>query len=189
MGRAGSGKGTQAEELKKYLEYKDQREVYHLESGQRFRDFIKEDSYASRLSNELNTLGKLQPEFLAVWAWVGELVRNLKENLHLIVDGTPRRLKEAEIFTNAMKFYKRPPISVVYLKVSDENSIERMKERGRADDKSIETIKERLSWFDRDVLPVIEYFKENPDIYTVYEIDGEKSIEDVHNDIVSKLGI
>jgi adenylate kinase family enzyme len=59
--------------------------------------------------------------------------------------------------------------------------------RGRVDDKNEEQVNGRLAWFDRDVLPVIEYFREN-DRYTLLEINGEQTIEEVHREILEKLG-
>lgn len=189
IGRAGSGKGTQAKKLQKYIESNDERKVFHLESGQRFRDFIDEGTYASKLSKSFQDEGKLQPEFLAIWAWGGELIRGVDNTTHLFIDGTPRRFHEAKMFTNALRFFGRKKVSVVYVDVSNDISVERMKARGRLDDTNIDTVMERLSWFDRDVLPVVDYFKKKAKMYTVHEIDGAQSIEDIHQEIVTKLGL
>ena len=52
IGRSGSGKGTQAGLLQKYIQKHDSTTpLVYLESGHLFRDFIQEDSCASRLSH------------------------------------------------------------------------------------------------------------------------------------------
>ena len=74
---------------------------------------------------------------------------------------------------------------VVYLKVSDEWAIERLLGRGREDDTE-ENIKERLSWFYNNTFPAIEYLK-NQSGHDYYEINGEQTVEEVHNDIIKCL--
>jgi adenylate kinase family enzyme len=48
-------------------------------------------------------------------------------------------------------------------------------------------VKSRLDWFDTDVVPVVEYFKSNTDVDFI-SVNGEQSIEEVHNELLSKLG-
>jgi adenylate kinase family enzyme len=77
-----------------------------------------------------------------------------------------------------MKFYKIEKPTVIYIKTSDEWCFARLKARGRGDD-SDEYIKSRLSWFEWNVVPAISYFYDNKD-YNFFEIDGERTIEEVH---------
>ena len=56
IGRSGCGKGTQAELLKKYLESK-KKEVFYLESGTRFREFIFASGHTANLSRALMEKG------------------------------------------------------------------------------------------------------------------------------------
>ena len=64
-------------------------------------------------------------------------------------------------------------------------SYTRMMERRRADD-TPEKIQNRLNWYEKDVLPSIEYFK-NKMGYNFIEINGEQMIENVHKDIIKAL--
>ena len=186
IGRSGCGKGTQADLLQKFLKEKDiNREIFYLETGHRFRDFISKPGYSNNLAKSIQENGGLQPSFLAVWIWSDILIKDLQQDQHLVIDGTPRKLGEAIIFNEAMKFYSRKP-NIVYMNVSRKWSEERLAERHRSDD-DLSAVKRRLDWFDSDVLPAIEYFKTNPDV-NFLDIDGEKSIDDIHADIVSKLG-
>jgi adenylate kinase family enzyme len=93
---------------------------------------------------------------------------------------------EAEVFTTAMEFYDRKPI-VIYIKVSRDWAIDRLTGRGRADDKSLEMITGRLDWFDEFTMPVVDYFKTSNQ-YTVLEINGEQTKEEVEREILQKLG-
>ena len=190
VARSGGGKGTQAKELIKYIKTKDDRNTFHLQSGKRIRDFLEESSYGSTLAKELSPKGELQPSFLSVWSWVGEMIKKLDKEEHLIMDGTPRRVNEAHLVTESLEFFKREKPKIVYINVSNEWSFKRLDDRkeDREDDSDLESIKKRLDWFDSDVLPVIDYFKEN-DYYTVYEVNGEQTIEEVHKDIVKALEI
>ena len=187
IGRSGCGKGTQAELLQKLLKEKDPNgEIFYLETGAYFRDFIKGEKYSNVLSNKIYQNGDRQPDFLAVWMWGHILLDKFKGTEHLFFDGITRSLPEATVFTTAMEFYNRKPI-VINLSVSREWSEERLLARGRTDDKSKEEIKKRLDWFDRDSMQALGYFKVN-ETYKVFQINGERTIEDVHKDIVEKLG-
>ena len=68
FGRSGSGKGTQAELLIKYLQ-EQKREVLYIETGRVFREFMEQDSYSARLTREMLSGGGLLPVFLPVWIW------------------------------------------------------------------------------------------------------------------------
>ena len=187
IGRSGSGKGTQAELLMDYLKSKaPESQIFYLESGQKFREFFAEDNFTTRLAEEIYNKGGLQPEFLAVWLWSSALVKNIKEDTTLVLDGTPRKLHEAHILDSALKFYKRGKPSVIYINVSRGWAYDRLKNRGRSDDVSERDINKRLDWFDSDVVPALSFFRDNPD-YNFYDIEGEQTIEKVHNEILFKL--
>ena len=186
IGRSGCGKGTQAELLIKHLKEITTDEVFYLESGKRFRDFFNETGYTVDRAKEIYDHGGLQPEFLAVWVWSNALVKNLDDKMHLVIDGAPRKLHEAHLLDSALKFYGRHDVNVIFVDISREEAERRMLERGREDDKNIEDIKRRLDWYDTDVVPVISFFKDNPD-YRFHKIDGEKSVEEIHQDILSAI--
>jgi adenylate kinase family enzyme len=193
IGRSGCGKGTQVEKLSEYLKSdkfaeNEKREIFHLESGERFRQFIKGDSYASKIANAINEKGGLQPEFLSVWVWTSEIVENLTPTKHLVLDGTPRRVVEAKILETMFEFYSRPNVQVVYLNVSEDWAMDRAKERGRSDDVDLEDVETRMKWFNSDVVPVLDYYRAHK-AHTFHEINGEQSIEKVHEDVLKSLGI
>ena len=67
------------------------RKSLYIESGSEFRQFIKGKNRTQVLSSEINSAGKLQPEFLAVYMWTNILVREYSGSEHLIFDGMPRK--------------------------------------------------------------------------------------------------
>ena len=187
FGRAGSGKGTQAELIIKYLKEKDpSTDCLYLETGQKLREFIQRDNYSAGLTKDVLETGGLMPPFMPVWLWTTFLVENFTGKEHLVFDGLCRRRYESPILDTALKFYKRNDVVVVIIDTSNEWSIQRAIARGRSDDE-IPEIKKRLAWFDEEVVPAIQYFVDDP-TYNVLRINGEQTIEKVHEDIVSKLG-
>lgn len=190
MGRSGCGKGTQAQLLQDYIRKHDTsgREMFYLETGEKFRSFIASETYSSAIAGQINKEGGLQPEFLAVWIWADLFVQNLKGGQHVILDGTPRKLDEARVLDSAFNFYKFSKPIVIFLDVSREFSETHMRERARDDDKLEEVIKKRLDWYETDALPAVRYYWKNPN-YTLIQIQGEQPIEKVHQDIIRLSGL
>lgn len=186
MGKSGSGKGTQAELLKKYLEEHDTRKVLYLETGGAFRELASRDTHTGHVLAHAMKTGDLAPVFLPIWAWTSFLVDHYTGEEHIIFDGLARRHIEAPILDSAMEFYGVEHLDIVYINVSDEWSHKRLLGRGRGDDHEAE-IARRLAWFSENTVPAIEYFKEYERGH-FHEINGEQTIPDVHQEILVKLG-
>ena len=188
FGASGSGKGTQANLLIEYLKKTDsEKPVLYIENGEKFREFVsKEKSLTVDLTKKIMDDGGLAPDFLSVWMWSNFLIHNITGNEHLVFDGLSRREHEAPVLDSAVKFYKREMPVVIIIEVSKQWSTDRLLGRGRSDDNE-EDIKNRLDWYDKNVLPAIAYFKNDP-YYTVVSVNGEQTIEEVHNEVMAKLG-
>lgn len=186
IGRSGCGKGTQVKKLDEYFAANDSRKVFHLEAGDRFRKFIKGDSHTSELAHKIYDTGGLQPEFLSIWVWGGELIENIKGDEHMMVDGTPRRKSEAMTLESVFDFYGRTDVDIVYVNVSRDWAIDKMQHRGRLDDREMEDILARLNWFDTDVVPVLDFYRAHKS-HRFHEINGEQEIDKVHADIVESV--
>lgn len=187
FGRSGSGKGTQAHLLVQYLQEQTSRRVIYVETGQRFREFAKEDTYTSELTNDVMEKGGLMPAFMPIWIWAEVLVKQFTGEEHLVLDGLSRRENEAPILDSALRFYNFEKPVIIYLNVSREKAFEHLKKRNRPDDTD-EYINERLDWFDESVKPAMEYFRDNPD-YLFLDIDGEQGIKAVQEEIVREGGL
>lgn len=186
IGRSGCGKGTQADLLKKYLDNEEKSEVLHLTTGDGFREFTSKDSYVSSLSRALNEEGILQPEFLAVWNWANIFINKLKGGETIILDGAPRRVYEVPALHSAINMFGFKKPVVIHIDVSEGWARERLKGRGRHDDKEESDVTNRMNWFETDVLPVLDAYIHDPR-YSVLHVNGEQTIEEVHNELVEKI--
>jgi adenylate kinase family enzyme len=186
IGRSGCGKGTQAALLKDRFHKRDleKRPILYVETGDRFRHFIRENNYSSKLSNAVYELDLRQPDFLACYMWASMLVEELLPDMHVVFDGAPRSRAEAELMTTAFEFYKRERPTVIYLNVGRKWSEEKLLARGRSDDRSLLKIGKRMKWFEDEVMPAIEYFR-NDNRYRFIEVNGEQPMEKVHADIIA----
>ena len=186
FGPSGSGKGTQAKLLVEKLRAKDpDRKILYLETGQKFREFATHASYTAQKTKAIIESGGLMPEFLPVWIWTQYFVDHISGDEHIILDGVSRRAHEALIIDSAMRFYERQSPFVISIELSPESAIKRMEKRGRVDDNE-EEIKKRIAWYEENVVPAINYFKNNP-YYKFVSVNGEGSIEEVHQEILKKL--
>lgn len=181
IGRSGCGKGTQAKLLIDFLEKNGKQSVFYVYVGDKIRELVKGDSLTSKLANKLMLEGTKHPDFLAIWAWSQKLVDKLEKNTHLIFDGSPRTVLEAKILDETFEFYKRENIFPILLDVSYDWAKERLLARKRLDDTE-ERIKGRLEYFEKDVQPAIDYYSNR-----IIKINGEQSIEDVHQEIMRKI--
>jgi len=186
IGRSGCGKGTQANLLIEYLKKNTTNSLFYLESGAKFREFISSSSYTAQIANDYMKEGKLQPSFLAVHIWSHLMIEQMKEDKQLIIDGNPRTLIEAQMLDGAFKFYNRVKPIIIFMNISREWSIDKLSKRGRADDKTVGDINKRLDWFNRDVMPAVEFYRNNPD-YIFLDINGERTIQEIHEDIISRI--
>ena len=186
IGRSGCGKGTQAHLLKNRIAHHDpdKLQILYIETGNYVRDFIRQEGYSSKIARDLYERDHREPDFLGIFLWSKVLIDELDENMHLIIDGAPRAIDEAQVLTSALKFYKRENPAVIYLNVSRQWSEDKLLARGRSDDRTLTKINKRLDWFDKDVIPAIKYFETDP-LYRFLEINGEQPIEKVHADIIA----
>jgi adenylate kinase family enzyme len=168
----------------------ERRKIIHLETGARFREFIKGEKFSNKLAAHIAETDGRQPDFLAVWNWARILIDELTGEEHLIFDGTPRAYREALVLDSALTFYHRLRPTVIYLDVSREWSKARLKSRskkeGRADDQLDALIEQRLNWFDEAIYPAVQYFQENNG-YKFLHIKGEQTVEEVARDIAAGL--
>jgi len=181
IGRSGSGKGTQAKHLINYLESNTESPVLYVETGRYFRELLNQPTHTANLARAVSERGDLQPSFLASYLWSHLLIDNFTGIEHLVFDGTPRTLNEAQALDTALKFYKRERPKVILLNVDTECATSRLLARRRPDD-SEEGVKKRLAWYESDVLPAVEYYRAHSG-YQFIEISGDRSIEEIHDKI------
>ncbi|MES2986158.1 MAG: nucleoside monophosphate kinase [Patescibacteria group bacterium] len=189
MGRSGSGKGTQIKLLQELIKKQhSDASMIHIETGEYFRAFIQENSVSAHISKKVYLEGQRQPDFLAISMWGYVLCKDYTGDEHLVFDGTPRSPYEAAIIQDALSFYNRfdeklfNKPKIVFLDVPEDWSMDKMLKRGRIDDKTKEQMELRSKWFESEVVGAIDFFRNNPK-FDFIQIQGDKSIEEVHAEI------
>ncbi|MEX0910367.1 MAG: nucleoside monophosphate kinase [Candidatus Paceibacterota bacterium] len=185
IGRSGCGKGTQAQLVMDYIKQTKplaENPILYIETGAHLREFIQGSSLASQKAKQLMAAKELQPSFVSNFIWSRILIEQTTGREHLIIDGSPRKLVEAQILDSGLSFLGRFKPKVVHLNVSREWSKDRLLGRGRTDD-DVLGIEKRLDWFDEEVAPVIEFFR-NADNFDYLDVNGEQTIDKVQQDIL-----
>lgn len=182
VGRSGSGKGTQGQFIKKFLEENfPGREMHYLSTGEEMRRIMKQSSFTAKLSREAVNEGRLQPMFFSVYVWAKYLMEHIHGEDNIIFDGVPRRSEEAKILHSAVKFYNWEKPVVINLEVNEEECIKRMIERKRDDD-NVENFKKKMDWYKMEVEPMLEWYAESNQ-YAYTKINGEDEPENISRHI------
>ena len=120
--------------------------------------------------------------------WLFDCGTNLvNEWEYLLFDWFPRNLEQREYFVKQRNAKWRDYVCVNF-DLSREKAIERIQKRAieqwRTDDAKEEVINKRLETFYSETLPVIQAFESE---WKVITINADQSIEDIQNELVSKL--
>jgi adenylate kinase len=177
FGAPGSGKGTQATLLSEEFE------IDHISTGDMLR---KEVTFATPLGLEIKSI-------LSSGALVSdEIVFKLVEQKialvdSFIIDGFPRTLNQGNIFVDILNKYSKPLTLAIYLEVDEDEILQRIVERSKVEervDDSVEIVKERLRIFNRDTLPVVNFFDS---MNVLRRVNGMNDIDKVSSDIKNFL--
>lgn len=187
IGPQGSGKGTQIEKIKTVISTLDpERKLVDVQTGRLFRELIADqDTYAEKKIKESLSAGVLQPDFLTYVLWGQEMIKHLNPDSHLIIDGFPRTVAQAEVLVGALTFFERPLIHVINIDTPETIVRERMLSRARTDDTQ-DAIENRLRWYREDTLPVLDYYRNQTNV-RVHDVDGNNAIDVVHEEILNAL--
>lgn len=187
LGPQGSGKCTQVQLLKEYLNKKDPASVLYFTAGTSLRAFAANEGYTQEHIRPLITSGKLIPTFITTSLFASRLIGGMHGEEHIILDGFPRTVDQTPDLDSALQFYERNNVTVLHISLSDEEAKRRMHGRGREDDTEA-GIEERLRWSHDEAAKVNEWFKSNPR-YRYVDIDGSQPIDKVHQDILAALNL
>lgn len=171
VGPQGSGKSTQGKILAEKLRFK------YLGTGEMLRKIAKRGGPESEKLNEIFAAGKLLDD-QTICQLVKETLSKSDYQNGVIIDGYPRTVAQKNIFD--------PDFDIVfYIKVTDEEAIKRLSDRGRFDDTK-EAIKKRLKLYYQETKPLLAIFQSEGKLQI---IDGEESIEDVTKQILKHLNL
>jgi adenylate kinase len=181
IGAPGAGKGTQAKRIK------DKYAIPHISTGDIFRAEIAGKTELGQRVDEYVKSGRLVPDDLVVEIVSGRLAKDDCKNGFLL-DGFPRTAGQAEALDAYLASKGAPLTKVVYLKLSEQEAINRLinrgKTEGRADD-TPETIKKRMSVFNDLTEPLISYYHAAGLLET---INGDATMDEVTTAVTAVLG-
>jgi adenylate kinase len=185
VGPPGSGKSTQAKLLAKKLN------VPSVSMGQVLRNAKEARTILGLEASKYVEEGELIPSRL-----MEALTRfRLEEEdckSGFVLDGAPRRVTEAVMLDDYLNRKKKGIKKVYMISLSDEEAIERLLKRadlskeeggGREDDNTSD-IKIRLREYSDNIKAVKIYYREKN---LLSEIDGDRTIEEIHNEICALL--
>ncbi len=109
-----------------------------------------------------------------------EALGNIKDYTKVILDGYPRNSSQAEWLIQALKERGQKIDCVIAFRVPEEEIIQRLSERGRAED-TREVIERRLQIYNEKTDPVLEFLRAQR--LAIQEVNGKGSVEEVHKRI------
>ena len=207
LGPPGAGKGTQA------VKVAERYSIPHISTGDIFRAAIKEGTELGRKAKGYLDSGELVPDSV-VTEIVAERIRIDDCSAGFLLDGFPRTLPQAEALDKVLKEDGCPLTAVVDLTVDREALVKRLTSRRacsecgenynliskpsakqntcdkcggklyQRDDDRRETIENRLSVYDRQTAPLIQYYERSGQLVRV---SGEGPIEEVFERICASL--
>ncbi|MDD3381898.1 MAG: adenylate kinase [Bacilli bacterium] len=208
MGAPGAGKGTQAALLKNAYN------IPHVSTGDMFREAIKLDSELGRKVKAYMDKGELVPDSVTVEVMADRLAKDDCKDGFLL-DGYPRTLKQGQELDLLLKRLNIKLDKVFNFVVKEEILIRRIlgrrvckkcgagyhvdtlkpKVEGVCDvcggelisrkDDTYETIKNRISVYEKQTKPLVEYY-EKQDL--LVELDGSKDLNETFVEIKDILG-
>ena len=207
MGPPGAGKGTQAAKLVKKFQ------ISHISTGDMFRAAVKEGTELGKQAKACMDAGKLVPDEVTIGI-VRERLAKPDCAKGFILDGFPRTVEQADALTVILKDMGIELTKALDITVPMASLIERAvgrrvckkcgaayhikfnpsKKDGicdvcggetyqRADD-SEETMRNRLSVYDAQTRPLIDYYKKAG---AYLAVDGSQEIDKVFKDVVDSL--
>lgn len=179
FGAPGAGKGTQGKILGVIPHF------FHCACGDVFRN-LRHDSPLGKVFLDYSSRGELVPDGPTIELWsqfienstrVGRF--NPKDDT-LVLDGIPRNVAQAEILKDVLDV-----VGIFYLYCTNfENLVNRIQRRAikenRLDDANLEVIRQRLSIYEAETKPVLNFYGNQ----LVHRIEADQSPAKVLSDIL-----
>lgn len=175
MGIQGSGKSTQGNLLSEDLH------IPYLSSGHIFRQMAMEKTKWGRYVKETMSAGYLIPDQKTVPIIEEYLEKDVYKKGY-ILDGFPRTPYQAKKFSQKID-------KVIYLHVLNEEALRRLIVRNGQEerpDNTAKAIEKRIELFHKLTEPALDFYREKG---VLVEVDGERPIEEIHRDILRRLGV
>jgi adenylate kinase len=115
---------------------------------------------------------------------MGEAIKRSKNIDHLILDGFPRQLSQAEWLVESQEEHERSISLVIVLEVPESELLRRLQLRGRADD-TPETVAKRMQIYRTEIYPILTYLTDKH--IKIVHIDGTGTVGQVHDRIAAEI--
>ena len=173
FGKPGSGKGTQAEFVKRKYD------LVHISTGDLFRNNISNNTDLGLLAKSYMDKGDLVPDEVTIKMLEAEVNKHLNAN-GFIFDGFPRTTIQAEILDQFLSTLKLSISMTIALEVDENLLIDRLinrgKDSGRADDQDRSKIQNRFEEYNNKTYPLINYYKNQNKFF---EVNGVGDINEI----------
>ena len=174
IGIQGAGKSTQGNLLSESLK------IPYLSTGHIFRRIAKEHTPLGRQIKVVMNAGLLISDEKTLHI-VSEYLHRPEYKNGYILDGFPRTIHQAKEFENGIDH-------AVHLKISDKEALWRIsgrEEEGEVrEDETLMAVRKRIELFHDFTEPVIDFYR-NKNV--LVEVDGERSVEEIHQDIAHHI--
>lgn len=171
FGPAGSGKSVQGQMLAARNGWR------WLSAGQLLRDTHDLEIMKEMQAGQLVDAGKVN-------SLIKKALLRAKDVDHVILDGYPRELSQAEWLIKTQPEHERSIALVIVIEVPRSELLKRIAVRGRMDD-TPDAVDERLKAYRSEIYPILNYFSEQ-EIHIVH-IDGNATVGQVHDRIMEEV--
>ena len=168
FGLAGSGKGTQGKALSEIFGWRT------LSVGQTIRDTGEYEN--------ITNAGGLVPDDEVIRLMEKQIEKAEAEGFDVILDGYPRTKYQAEWLMN---HYANKIDGAIILEVPKDELFERLKLRGRDDDKNRESIEQRFSIFEQNIYSILPLLTDKN--IAIEHVDGVGSVGEVTDRLVNVI--
>jgi len=175
LGPPGAGKGTQALKLAEKLG------IPQISTGDLFRSNITRGTELGLEAKRYLDAGDLVPSDLTN-ALVDKRLDEADAADGFILDGYPRSVEQAEALTRMLGARNTKLDAVLEFRVCEEELLNRLKDRGRADDTE-EVIRNRMKVYRDETAPLLEYYGD-----AVRTVDAVGSPDEVFARALHSLG-
>ena len=151
LGPPGAGKGTQAIKLAESLD------VPQISTGDLFRHNIDAGTTLGLQAKQYLDAGDLVPASLTN-ALVDDRLNDADVAQGFILDGFPRSVEQAEALNDMLKRRGLKLDAVLEFRVPEDELVDRLKGRGRADDTE-DVIRNRMKVYRDETAPLLDFYQ------------------------------
>jgi len=177
FGPPGAGKGTQSDKIIEKFK------LVHFSTGDILRAEIAGQTELGLKAKAFMDKGELVPDAVVIGMIRSKVLAN-KSAKGFIFDGFPRTVAQAVELDKLLENEKIPVSVMVALEVEHTELVKRLqgraKDSGRADDMDINIIENRISVYNKNTLPVMDFYKAQGKLSL---IDGIGSIDSIFDRI------